>query len=60
MLLRCRRSFAAVPEQRSAGNRWQAVAWEVAAGVAKAVLLIGSTAAAIVLSLVVTAILLQP
>lgn len=44
MLLRCRRSLAAVLEQRSAGNRCQAVAWEVAEGVAKAVLLIGSMA----------------
>jgi hypothetical protein len=60
MLLRCRRSLAAVLEQRSVGNRWQAVALEVAEGVGKAVLLIGSMAAATMLSVVVIAISSQP
>jgi hypothetical protein len=60
MLLRFRRSLAAAVAQRSDGSRWQAVALEVAEGVAKAVLLIGSTAAGIVLSLVLAAISLQP
>jgi hypothetical protein len=60
MLLRFRRSVAAVVEQRSAGNRWQAVALEVVEGVGKAVLLIGSMAAGIVLSVVVIAISSQP
>jgi hypothetical protein len=36
MLLRFRHSEPAVVEQRSAGNRWQAVALEVAEGVGKA------------------------
>jgi hypothetical protein len=49
-----------VVEQRSAGNRWQAVALEVVEGVGKAVLLIGSMAAGIVLSVVVIAISSQP
>jgi hypothetical protein len=56
MLLRFGRSVAAVVEQRSAGYRWQAVALEVAEGVGRAVLLIGSMAAGIVLSVVVIAI----
>ena len=45
MLPRFKRSAAAVVEQRSAGNRWQAVALEVVEGVGKAVLLMGSMAA---------------
>jgi hypothetical protein len=60
MLLRLRRSLAATVAQRSAGSRWQAVAFEVSEGVAKAVLLIGSMAAGIVLSLVLAAMSLQP
>jgi hypothetical protein len=60
MLLRFRRSVAAVVEQRPAGNRWQAVALEVTEGFGKAVLLIGSMAAGIVLSVVLTAIWSQP
>ena len=56
MLLRFKRSVAAVVEQRPASNRWQAVALEVAEGVGKAVLLIGSMAAGIVLSVVLAAI----
>jgi hypothetical protein len=60
MLLRFRHSEPAVVEQRSAGNRWQAVALEVAEGVGKAVLLIGSMAAGIVLSVILTAISSQP
>jgi hypothetical protein len=35
-MLHFRRSVAATVEQRSAGNRWQAVALEVAEGVGKA------------------------
>jgi len=49
-----------VVEHRSASNRWQAVAWEVAEGAAKAVLLIGSMAAGIVVSAVLMAFSLQP
>jgi hypothetical protein len=60
MMLRFRRSAAAMVEQRSASNRWQAVALEVAEGVGKAVLLMGSVAAGIVLSLVLAAISSQP
>jgi hypothetical protein len=60
MLLRFRRSVAAVVEQRSAGNRWQAVAWEVVEGVGKAALLIGSMAAGIVLTAILAAISSHP
>jgi hypothetical protein len=60
MLLRFRRSLPAALAQRSDGSRWQAVAFEVAEGVATSVLLIGSMAAGIVLSLVLAAMSLQP
>jgi hypothetical protein len=60
MLLRFRRSAAAVVEQRLASNRWQAVALEVTQGVGKAVLLIGSMAAGIMLSVLLATISLQP
>jgi len=60
MLLRFRRSAVAVVDQRSASNRWQAVALEVTQGVGKAVLLIGSMAAGIMLSVLLAAISLQP
>ena len=60
MLLRFRRSAVAVVDQRSANNRWQAVALEVTQGVGKAVLLIGSMAAGIMLSVLLAAISLQP
>lgn len=60
MSFRFRRSATAVVEHRSASNRWQAVAWEVAEGAAKAVLLIGSMAAGIVVSAVLMAFSLQP
>lgn len=60
MLLRCRRSLTAVVEQRPPGNRWQAVALEVAEGVGKAVVLIGSMAAGIVLTAILAAISSHP
>jgi hypothetical protein len=60
MLLRLRRSVAAVVEQPPAGNRWQAVALEVVEGVGKAVLLIGSMAAGIVLTAILAAISSHP
>ena len=60
MLLRFRRSVAAVVEQRSVGNRWQAVALEVAEGVGKAVLLISSMAAGIVLTAILAALSSHP
>jgi len=56
MSLRFRRSVTAAAGHRSASNRWPAVAWEVAEGAAKAVLLIGSMAAGILVSAVLMAI----
>jgi|AmaraimetFIIA100_FD_contig_81_2829128_length_454_multi_2_in_0_out_0_1 hypothetical protein len=55
MLLRFRLSLATVVEQRSASNRWQAVALEVANGAGTAVLLIGSMAAGLALIAVLAA-----
>jgi len=60
MLLQFRRSAPAVFKQRSASNHWQAVALEVTHGVGKAVLLIGSMTAGIMLSVVLAAISSQP
>lgn len=60
MLLQFRRSAPAVFKQRSASNHWQAVALEVTQGVGKAVLLIGSMTAGIMLSVVLAAISSQP
>ena len=52
------RSVAAVVEQQSVRNRWQAVAVEVADGVGKAVLLISSMVGGIILTVVLAAIVL--
>jgi len=60
MLLQFRRSAPAVFKQRLASNHWQAVALEVIQGVGKAVLLIGSMTAGIMLSVVLAAISSQP
>ena len=60
MSFRFRRSVAAVVEYRSASNRWPAVAWEIAEGAAKAVLLIGSMGAGMVISAVLVAICVGP
>jgi hypothetical protein len=60
MLLQFRRSAPAVFKQRPASNHWQAVALEVTQGVGKAVLLIGSMTAGIMLSVVLAAISSQP
>jgi hypothetical protein len=56
MSLRFKRSVAAVVEQQSVRNRWQAIAVEVAEGVGKAVLLISSMVGGIMLTVVLAAI----
>jgi hypothetical protein len=56
MSLRFKRSVAAVVEQQSVRNRWQAIAVEVAEGVGKAVLLISSMVGGIILTVVLATI----